>query len=82
MRHRYKDRIELTYEANKRRLRLEGGLILAEMMNEALQEMNTAFHEALNRGELLEISGTREEMKGFLKRAAARHLQLESGDAS
>lgn len=72
--YRYKDNVELTFDANKKRLRAEGSIILSAMMNEALNEMAKQFHEALGRGELLEIGGSREEMKAFLRIAANRQL--------
>lgn len=70
----YKDNVALAYDANKKRLRAEGSILLAELMNEALSEMTTQFNEALNHGEILEIGGTREEMKALLWKAAQRQL--------
>ena len=72
--YRYKNAVDLAYDANKKRLRTEGAIILAELMNEALSEMTTQFNEAQNRGEILEIGGSREEMKAYLRVAAKRHL--------
>jgi hypothetical protein len=74
----YKDRIVLVFEANKKRLRAEGQIILATLLNEALGEMSRQFDAAQARGELLEIGGSREEMKQFLRVAAQREL----GDGS
>ena len=73
----YKDDVALAFEANKKRLRAEGSIILAAVMNEALHEMTTQFNAALARGEILSIGGSREEMMGFLRDAAAK--QLEAG---
>jgi hypothetical protein len=80
--HTYKDNVALTFDANKKRLRTEGQIILAALMNEALHEMTSQFNEALSRGEILEIGGSREEMKGFLRIAASRELgALGAGDS-
>ncbi len=70
----YKDAVALAYDGNKKRLRAEGSIILDGLMNEALDTMTTEFNEALNRGELLEIGGTRTEMLGFLRTAAQKQL--------
>lgn len=70
-----KDNILLTFEENKKRLRMEGNLILARVMNEALAEMSGQFTEALARGELLKIGGSADEMREFLRVAADRHLR-------
>ena len=70
----YKDAAALAYDANKKRLRTEGQILLAAAMNEALREMTTQFNEALKRGEVLEIGGSREELKALLLSAAQREL--------
>lgn len=69
-----KDKVTLAFQANVKRLRAEGAIILAEVMNQAISEMDEAFQEALNKGELLHIEGTREEMKKYLRAAAEREL--------
>jgi hypothetical protein len=74
----YKDNAALAYDANKKRLRAEGAIVLASVMNEALNEMTDQFNKALNEGKILEIGGSREEMKSFLRLAAQREL----GDGS
>lgn len=79
MGYRKKDAVALAYEANKKRLRVEGAIVLASLLNEALAEMDAQFMEALNRGEVLSITGSREEMREFLRRAAER--ELGPGDA-
>jgi hypothetical protein len=78
--HSHKDNVQLEWDNNKRRLRAEGACILAEIMNEAINEMTTQFNEALGRGEILQIGGTRREMQGYLAIAAQR--QLGVGDES
>lgn len=72
--YRYKDAVQLAYDGNVKRLRAEGAIVLAAVMNEALHEMSTQFNEALSRGELLEVGGSAEEMKGFLRLAAQKQL--------
>ena len=74
--YRHKDRVALVYDANKKRLRCEGQVILAALMNEALHQMTEDFNAAVAEGNLLEIGGSREEMKEFLRRAAVKHLGL------
>lgn len=70
----YKDDVALAYDANKKRLRTEGSIMLQAAMNEALSEMTAQFNEALARGEILEIGGSREEMKALLYSAAQKKL--------
>ena len=79
--YRYKDHVALAFDANKKRLRVEGRIILDSVLNEALHEMTAQFNEALTRGEILEIGGSREEMKEFLRLAAERHLGAGETDA-
>ena len=80
----HKDNVALAYEANKKRLRAEGAILVAELMNEAINEMTVDFNAALAKGQILEIGGTREEMKRFLWQAAQRQLpeSTEDSDAS
>lgn len=75
----HKDAVALAYDANKKRLRLEGRIILDRLMNEALAEMTHEFNEGLQRGELLNIGGSAEELKGFLRIAARRELGVGDG---
>lgn len=70
----HKDAVELAYDANKKRLRTEGAILLAEAMNEALNEMTEQFNAALDQGNILHIGGTREEMKALLFSAAQKKL--------
>ena len=80
MSYNYKNSAALAYDRNKKRLRLEGRLILDELLNEALDAMTCEFNEALANGEVLELEGSREELLGFLRVATLR--QLGSGDES
>ena len=74
----HKDSVALAYDANKKRLRAEGSIILAEVMNEALHEMTTQFNVALGQGQILHIGGPREEMKQLLRAAAVKELSSGS----
>lgn len=74
--YRYKDRVDLEFSANLKRLRVEGRIILDDVLNEALNEMNFQFQAALARGEILSIGGSREDMKAYLRAAAERQLSL------
>lgn len=79
--HTQKDDVQLAYDANKKRLRAEGQIVLARVMNEALHEMTTGFNEALARGEILEIGGSREELRALLLKASQRELGPAPEDA-
>ena len=70
----YKDEVARAFDANKKRLRAEGSIILSDLLNEALHEMTIDFNRALARGEILRIGGSREELKAFLRIAAQREL--------
>lgn len=74
----YKDESALTYDANKIRLRTEGRLLLARLMNEAIAEMTRQFNDAQLRGELLEVTGNQDQLRELLW-AAAQHT-LGPGD--
>lgn len=71
-----KDAVRLAYNANKKRLRCEGQVILDAIMNEALDEMDRQFQEAIGRGEILHIGGSAAEMRAYLRRAAEKNLAL------
>lgn len=72
--YQHKTPAALAYDRNKKRLRLEGRLILDELLNEALAEMTGTFNEAAANGEVLELEGTRDELLGFLRVAFQRQL--------
>lgn len=72
--YRYKDNAQIAYDANKKRLRLEGQIALDSVLNEALNLMTTKFNEALARGEILEIEGSRNELRALLLDAANKEL--------
>ncbi len=63
---------QLVYDANKKRIRTEAQVLLAEVVNDAIDAMTTEFNAALNNGEVLHIGGEREEMLRFLRTAARK----------
>lgn len=73
-----KDQVQLAYDANKRRLRVEAQVVLADVMNSALSEMTSQFNKALERGEILDIGGSRDELRALLWEASKR--ELETGE--
>ena len=76
---KHKSPVDLAYDANVKRIRTEGAIVLAEMMNEALNEMTAQFKEAQSAGSILRIGGSRDEMIGFLRIAAEKQLGMGSG---
>jgi hypothetical protein len=74
----YKNEVDLAFDANKKRLRCEGAILLQQVLNEALHEMSEQFNAGLAEGEILEIGGTREEMRQLLLAAANRKLALNA----
>lgn len=75
----HKNQYALAFDANKKRLRTEGGIILARVMNEALNEMTERFNEGELRGEVLEIGGSQEELRELLFLASQK--AIGPGDA-
>lgn len=75
----YKDKYALAFDANKKRLRTEGGILLARVMNEALNQMTEQFNEGKHRGEVLEIGGSQEELRELLFLASQK--AIGPGDA-
>ncbi len=69
-----KTNVDLAYDANKRRLRAESQIVLSDVMNTALSEMTSQFNTALQRGEILDIGGSRDELKALLLSAANKEL--------
>lgn len=65
---------ELIFDANKKRLRCEGAIILAEVLNEALAVMDEQFQDALLKGEVRTIGGSRDELLSLLRIASDRYL--------
>lgn len=79
MSYKKKDNVALAFAANVKRIRLEARIVLDHVLNEALAEMSKEFDEGLLRGELLNIAGSPEELKEFLRRAAEKELKPEGG---
>lgn len=72
--HKKKSKTELIYDANKKRIRTEGSILLAELMNEALDVMTEKFEEAKQNGGVLELDGNRGKLKEYLWEASKRTL--------
>lgn len=68
----HKTDVDLTFDANKRRIRTEANILLAALINEALEEMSTKFNKGLAKGNVLEIGGDRDEMRALLRRVAKK----------
>lgn len=69
-----KTEADLAFESNKKRLRLEGQLLLDQMMNEALTVMSDKFQDAYIRGEILRIEGNRDFLIECLAEASNKLL--------
>jgi hypothetical protein len=69
-----KDEATLAYEANKKRLRVEGQLILDRVMNEALRDMTAEFNKNLNRGRIVSLALNEDALKRSFRRAAKKVL--------
>ena len=70
----HKSAAELAFNANKIRLHTEGRLLLAGLMNEVINEMSERFNDALVRGEILELEGSRDELRAILRTVSQRQL--------
>lgn len=77
MNYNHKNQAALTYDENKKRLRLEGRILLDRVMNDVLHEMTEEFTAAILEGKILEIGASREEIQDYFRRSAQR--QLEAG---
>ena len=82
MSYRKKTPAEMIFSRNKKRLRLEGRLMLDDLLNEVIDEMNQRFQAALNRGETLEIAGASEEMREVMWAVAQKNLKPLVEDTS
>ena len=69
----YKNHTALAYDENKKRLRLEASIVLAEIMNEALKEMTREFNDGLARKHLHRLSAA--EARAFLSAATRKMLE-------
>lgn len=69
-----KDQTQLTYEANVKRIRTEGRVVLDTMLNEALAAHSKAFNAGVQRGELLELRLDAQDVKRLLGSSAQKVL--------
>lgn len=74
MNYAYKNEAALVFDSNKKRLRLEGRLVLDRIMNEVLREMAEEFNDALNRGEILSVGGSASETQEYFTSSARKVL--------
>lgn len=70
----HKDNILLEFEANKKRLRTEGRIVLDRVLNEALDQMAKEFNAGLDRGEVLRVESSPNELRRLLWQAARLEL--------
>ena len=75
------DRADMMRKRNQKRLRTELRLIYDELRNRAEGELLAQFEEALERGEILEFTGTEEEMQDFLVDAVDEYFGLNHGES-
>lgn len=73
-----KDETALVFDQNKKRIRFEVQLLVDRVLNEALAQMADEFVSALARGELLVLDGNEDELRGLLRRAAAKELGTDA----
>lgn len=78
MNYNYKGQAQLAFDNNKLRLRLEGRIVLNQIMNEVLREMAVEFQEGVLRGEVLTLGGSASETQDYFTKAARKAL----GDGS
>lgn len=78
MNYNYKGQAQLAFDNNKLRLRLEGRIVLNQIMNEVLREMAVEFQEGVLRGEILTLGGSASETQDYFTKAARKAL----GDGS
>lgn len=74
MNYAYKGEAALVFDSNKKRLRLEGRLVMDRVMNEVLREMTTEFQAAVLRGEILSVGGSAAETQQYFTAAARKAL--------
>lgn len=69
-----KDEAALRWDEAKKRLRLEGRIVLDRIMNEVLDEAARDFTEGLANGQLMDLPDSREELQRYFTRAASKVL--------
>lgn len=72
--YRHKDKYVLSYDAGVKRIRLEGRLALDQVLNDALDAWSKEHEAAKKRGEVLELTGDREELTRYLRVSARKAL--------
>jgi hypothetical protein len=65
---------ELVWRENRENINLQGRQLLRRVLNSALVELDEQFRDALNRGEILEITPTKIELQQLLLASAEREL--------
>lgn len=53
--YKYKDAAASAYDANKKRLRAEANIVMADALNEAIEDMTHEFNSSLHNGVILEL---------------------------
>jgi hypothetical protein len=70
----HKDATTLAYEANKKRLRVEGQILLDNMMNEAVHEMTQQFNKELSHGRIVELKLDEDSVRKLFKSSSRKVL--------
>lgn len=63
---------ELRWDETKKRLRLEGRIVLDRLMNDVLDEASRDREAGQHGGTLMEVPETRAELQAYFRKAAAR----------
>lgn len=69
-----KDEAALRWDEVKKRLRLEGRIVLDRIMNEVLAEADKDFAAGLESGSLMDIPDSRADLQAYFTRAASKVL--------
>lgn len=72
--HAHKDDLQLAWMEAREKLNLVGRQVLRRVLNEALTELDVQFQAAIQRGEVLELEASREELQSLLLSAAQKQL--------
>lgn len=66
---------ELAWRDNRENINLQGRQLLRRVLNKALTELDRQFLAGLERGEILEINPTKNELKELLLSSAQKELE-------
>lgn len=66
---------ELAWRDNRENINLQGRQLLRRVLNKALTELDKQFLDGLERGEILEINPTKNELKELLLSSAQKELE-------